>query len=55
MAVLVSLDGTWRVEVRSDGLRLYHHGFLVLEKATPDQVANYMLNLGADPEQLRER
>jgi hypothetical protein len=55
VGVLETPDRTWRLEQRSDGLRLYHHGFLVLERATPDQVVAYMLNLGADPEQLAER
>ncbi len=55
MGVLETPDRTWRVEKRPDGLRLYHHNFLVLAGATMDQVVNYMIDAGGDPGQLQER
>lgn len=54
MRVLRSTDRRWRAEQHSDGWRLTLDGFLVLTRATLDQVVGYMLNAGADPGGLIE-
>ncbi len=54
MRILRSPDREWRLEEHRDGLRLYRWDFLVLTKATMDRVVAYMLDAGADPEQLAE-
>jgi hypothetical protein len=53
--ILRSPDRRWRVEEHRDGWRLYDHNFLMLTRATLDQVVNHMLDAGADPEELQER
>jgi hypothetical protein len=52
--ILRSPDRRWRAEQRGDGWYLYEHDFLVLSRATLDQVVNHMLDAGADPEELQE-
>lgn len=52
MRILRTPDREWRAEQHRDGWRLYRWDFLVLTKATLDQLAGYMLDAGADPEDL---
>lgn len=52
--VLVSPDRRWRADWRRDGWELTLDGFLVLQRGTLDQVVAKMLDLGGDPETLRE-
>ncbi len=54
MRVLRTPDGAWSAELHRDGWRLYHLGVLRLWRATLDQLVAKMLDLGGDPEQLRE-
>lgn len=52
--VLVTPDRRWRAEQRRDGWQLTWDGFLVLQRATLDQVTMKMIDLGGDPETLEK-
>lgn len=52
MRILRTPDREWRAEEHRNGWRLYRWNFLVLDRATLDQVVNHMLDAGADPEDL---
>lgn len=54
MRVLRSRDGRWRAEERRDGWRLEHLGGLVLERATLDRLAAFLIDRGVDPTELIE-
>lgn len=55
MRILRNPDREWRAEQHRDGWRLYRWDFLVLTRATLDQVVDHILDAGGRPEDLAER